>query len=33
VWPGRMLNDKHETTLARVTDAFLKMKQFDIAKL
>jgi predicted 3-demethylubiquinone-9 3-methyltransferase (glyoxalase superfamily) len=28
-----MLNDKNETKLARVTEAFLKMKKFDIAKL
>jgi predicted 3-demethylubiquinone-9 3-methyltransferase (glyoxalase superfamily) len=28
-----MLNDKDESRLARVTEAFLKMKKFDIAKL
>jgi predicted 3-demethylubiquinone-9 3-methyltransferase (glyoxalase superfamily) len=28
-----MMNDKDETKLARVTEAFLKMKKFDIAKL
>jgi predicted 3-demethylubiquinone-9 3-methyltransferase (glyoxalase superfamily) len=28
-----MLKDKNETKLARVTEAFLKMKKFDIAKL
>ncbi len=28
-----MLQDKNETKLARVTEAFLKMKKFDIAKL
>jgi predicted 3-demethylubiquinone-9 3-methyltransferase (glyoxalase superfamily) len=28
-----MLNDKNEATLARVTEAFLKMKKFDVAKL
>jgi hypothetical protein len=28
-----MLNDKDETKLARVAEAFLKMKRFDIAKL
>ena len=28
-----MLSDKDESKLARVTDAFLKMKKFDIAKL
>ena len=29
----RMLSDKDQTKLARVTEAFLKMKKFDIAKL
>jgi predicted 3-demethylubiquinone-9 3-methyltransferase (glyoxalase superfamily) len=29
----RMLRDKNEAALARVTEAFLKMKKFDIAKL
>jgi predicted 3-demethylubiquinone-9 3-methyltransferase (glyoxalase superfamily) len=29
----RMLRDKNEAALARVTQAFLKMKKFDIAKL
>jgi predicted 3-demethylubiquinone-9 3-methyltransferase (glyoxalase superfamily) len=29
----QMLQDKDETKLARVTQAFLKMKKFDIAKL
>jgi predicted 3-demethylubiquinone-9 3-methyltransferase (glyoxalase superfamily) len=29
----KMLNDKNEAKLARVTEAFLKMKRFDIAKL
>jgi predicted 3-demethylubiquinone-9 3-methyltransferase (glyoxalase superfamily) len=28
-----MLKDKNEAKLARVTEAFLKMKKFDIAKL
>jgi hypothetical protein len=28
-----MLKDKNETKLARVTEAFLKIKKFDIAKL
>ena len=28
-----MLRDTHKTRLARVTEAFLKMKKFDIAKL
>jgi predicted 3-demethylubiquinone-9 3-methyltransferase (glyoxalase superfamily) len=28
-----MLKDKNETKLTRVTEAFLKMKKFDIAKL
>jgi len=28
-----MMKDKDEKKLARVTDAFLKMKKFDIAKL
>ena len=28
-----MLQDKNETKLARVTEAFLKMKKSDIAKL
>jgi predicted 3-demethylubiquinone-9 3-methyltransferase (glyoxalase superfamily) len=28
-----MLRDKDESKLARVTEAFLKMKKFDIAKL
>jgi predicted 3-demethylubiquinone-9 3-methyltransferase (glyoxalase superfamily) len=28
-----MLNDRNETKLARVTEAFLKMKKFDIAEL
>jgi hypothetical protein len=28
-----MLKEKDETKLARVTEAFLKMKKFDIAKL
>ena len=27
-----MLSDKSEAKLARVTEAFLKMKKFDIAK-
>jgi predicted 3-demethylubiquinone-9 3-methyltransferase (glyoxalase superfamily) len=30
---GEMLKDKNEVKLARVTEAFLKMKKFDIAKL
>jgi hypothetical protein len=29
----QMLWDKNETKLAGVTEAFLKMKKFDIAKL
>jgi predicted 3-demethylubiquinone-9 3-methyltransferase (glyoxalase superfamily) len=28
-----MLKDKDEAKIARVTEAFLKMKKFDIAKL
>jgi len=28
-----MLKDKDEKKMARVTEAFLKMKKFDIAKL
>jgi predicted 3-demethylubiquinone-9 3-methyltransferase (glyoxalase superfamily) len=28
-----MLSDRDQSKLARVTDAFLKMKKFDIAKL
>jgi predicted 3-demethylubiquinone-9 3-methyltransferase (glyoxalase superfamily) len=28
-----MMQDKNETKLARVTEAVLKMKKFDIAKL
>jgi predicted 3-demethylubiquinone-9 3-methyltransferase (glyoxalase superfamily) len=28
-----MLNDKDQKKMARVTEAFLKMKKFDIAKL
>jgi hypothetical protein len=28
-----MLNSKDEKKIARVTEAFLKMKKFDIAKL
>jgi len=28
-----MLNDKDESKVARVTEAFLKMKKFDIARL
>ena len=28
-----MLRDKDESKLARVTEAFLKVKKFDIAKL
>ena len=30
---NEMMKDKDEKKLARVTDAFLKMKKFDIAKL
>jgi predicted 3-demethylubiquinone-9 3-methyltransferase (glyoxalase superfamily) len=30
---GEMLKDKDETRLAGVTEAFLKMKKFDIAQL
>ena len=30
---GEMLGDKDKTRVARVTEAFLKMKKFDIAKL
>jgi hypothetical protein len=29
----QMLQDKDEKKLARITQAFLKMKKFDIAKL
>jgi hypothetical protein len=29
----KMLQDKDKTRLARVTEAFLKMRKFDIAKL
>ena len=30
---GEMLHDESEATVARVTEAFLRMKKFDIAKL